>query len=282
MQKTPPSRSEQRGQALVAIMNNGRDFHILQDDLWYRIPVAHAPKRFPPEWLAFYQTKEFKQDAYAVNYMGRVREIRRVKRRELFPQEFLNIKSENEYFQIYLESVERLPQPIYSARWRRILFIPTTLDKLQSAREINDLYDDSPLEDLLWHEFKRREIDAERQWSVAVKKAWYLLDFALFCDKGQIDVEVDGDTWHSNRQRAPRDNRRNNNLVSAGWNVLRFDTRQIREEMAEYCIPEITKTITRLGGLKAPGIMPRTFYNAHDGPVEQLTLFEASEDYDLD
>jgi very-short-patch-repair endonuclease len=263
-------------------MNKGDDFRILQEELWYRIPVSHAPKRFPPEWLPFYQTKEFKHDAFAVNNIGHVREIHRVKRRELFPNEFLNSKSENEYFQIHLESLERLPQPIYSARWRRILFIPTTLKKIQSAREVNDLFDDSPLEDLLWQEFKRRTIDAERQWNVPVKKVWYQLDFALFCDKGQIDVEVDGDTWHANRQRAPRDNRRNNNLVSAGWNVLRFSTRQIREEMAEYCIPEITKAVKQLGGLKGNGIMPRTFYDTGAGVVEQLALFDSREEYELD
>jgi hypothetical protein len=42
---------------LVAIMNKPADFAILLDQHWYRIPAETAPKQWPPEWLAFYQTK---------------------------------------------------------------------------------------------------------------------------------------------------------------------------------------------------------------------------------
>jgi len=35
----------QRGEVLVAIMNSKRDFAILQDEGWYRIPVGKAPRR---------------------------------------------------------------------------------------------------------------------------------------------------------------------------------------------------------------------------------------------
>ncbi|MBN1936850.1 MAG: hypothetical protein JW934_19470 [Anaerolineae bacterium] len=44
-------------------MNNIADFEIVRDDHWYRIPVSSQKKwleqRWPPEWLAFYQTKTF-------------------------------------------------------------------------------------------------------------------------------------------------------------------------------------------------------------------------------
>jgi hypothetical protein len=52
--------------------------------------------------------------------------------------------------------------------------------------EINDLYDESPLEDRLWVEFKRVEIGAERQEFVEVKKRLYALDFAICCALGKI------------------------------------------------------------------------------------------------
>ncbi len=35
----------QRGQALVAIVNNLADWRIVQERLWYCIPVESAPKR---------------------------------------------------------------------------------------------------------------------------------------------------------------------------------------------------------------------------------------------
>lgn len=48
---------------LVAILNNTRDFDILQREGWYRVPVTSTPRRWPPRWLAFYQTKVFGLEA---------------------------------------------------------------------------------------------------------------------------------------------------------------------------------------------------------------------------
>ena len=68
----------------------------------------------------------------------------------------------------------------------------------------------------------------------------------------------------------------------AGWYVLRFDGRQIRESVSQECLPAITHTINRLGGLDSESFAPRKFYNLADGGAEQLSLFEASTEYDLD
>ena len=58
-----------RGEVLVAIMNNKSDFAIAREEGWYRIPVVSADRflrsRWPPKWLAFYQTKVFEDEAYA-------------------------------------------------------------------------------------------------------------------------------------------------------------------------------------------------------------------------
>ncbi|HLF00808.1 MAG TPA: hypothetical protein VI547_02445, partial [Anaerolineales bacterium] len=79
------TQAEHRGEVLVAILSHKSDFTILQEQGWYRVPVDKAPKQWPPQWLAFYQTKIFEQDAFAVNYYGRVSRIEIVARRELFP-----------------------------------------------------------------------------------------------------------------------------------------------------------------------------------------------------
>lgn len=282
MPKAERAAQADKRQVLVAILNNQPDFAILQEQGWYRIPVASAPKRWPPGWLAFYQTKVFGDQAFAVNYWGRVREIRVVRRRELFPHEIPNLKSEREYYQVFLHSLERRAQPIRSARWRRIVFISTTWRKFSQAVEINDLFDDSPLEDALWKELKQRKIDAERQWDLKVGNARYFLDFAVFCVRGRLDVETDGDTWHADRKRIPEDNKRDNALQVAGWHVLRFNGPQIRESLAEYCVPQIAGAVTGLGGLSSEGLAPRVFYDVPGGVVEQLALFEEGGEYDLD
>jgi len=282
MSRKKQVRIDERGQVLVAIINNQQDFAILQNELWYRIPVASRPKRWPPQWLAFYQTKIFGDEAFTVSYYGHVREIKLVKRYELFPSEPTNPKSGREYYKVCLQGLEKLDRPIRSTRWRRIVFIPTTWLKFLHAVEINDLFDESPLEDILWAELRQCKIDAERQWDVQVGRARYILDFAIFCTKGCLDVETDGDLYHHNPKRASRDNERNNALASAGWHVLRFDGRQIRESVSQECLPAITNTINRLGGLDSESLAPRRFYNLANVSAEQLSLFEPGTEYDLD
>jgi len=74
-------------------MNTPSDFEILKSQGWYRISVDTAPKRWPPQWIAFYQTKVFGDEAHAVRYYGRVAEINRAPRHVLFPDEPENPKS---------------------------------------------------------------------------------------------------------------------------------------------------------------------------------------------
>jgi very-short-patch-repair endonuclease len=275
-----------RGEVLVAIMNNPADFAIARDQHCYRIPVRSVErllkKRWPPEWLAFYQTKVFGSERYSVRYYARVIDIQKAFRWQLFPDEPINDKTNRRYYQLLLSPLEEMPEPILARRWRRIVFIPTTWEKFITAVEINDLFDESPLEDRLWGELKRLGIDAERQYPVPAKKRYYFLDFAFFCNAGKLNVETDGDTWHADPARIPLDNERNNDLAGLGWTVLRFNGLQIRERMTEYCIPKIMENVNRAGGLTANGLIPRPFDPERPEGPQQLTLFEAGPEYDLD
>jgi len=80
-----------RGEVLIAIINDKRDFAIVQSQNWYRIPISSAKKwlkgRWPPRWLAFYQTKVFGDEAYSVNYYAQVLDIQKMRRWQLFPNE---------------------------------------------------------------------------------------------------------------------------------------------------------------------------------------------------
>jgi very-short-patch-repair endonuclease len=248
---------------LIAILNAKTDLAILQEQGWYRIPVASAPKPWPPKWLAFYQTKVFGKDAYSIRYYGEVEQAPIVRRCDLFPNEPPNPKSDREYHQVRLRSLEPLKRPILSRRLRRVVFISTTWEKLQGAVEINDLFHASPLEDQLWAELQKLQIGAaERQWLVTAVKSDYVLDFAVFCCKRNLDIEADGDTYHVTREQAPKDNRRNNDLNLSSWDVLRFTGHQIREQMATYCLPTVRRAIRRLGGLSDEGLVSRVFHDS--------------------
>ena len=144
-----------------------------------------------------------------------------------------------------------------------------------NAAEINDLFDDSPLEDALWEELKKLRLRAERQFFIEYQGTSYALDFAVFCENGNIDIETDGDTWHAATDRIPEDNRRNNDLAAQGYKVLRFNTVQVREEMAAYCVPKIVETVNRLGGVQDTDGAPRKYIPTKDGIAQQMNLFEA-------
>lgn len=266
----------QRGEVLVAILNNLLDMSVAREQHWYRIPVSSVHKwlkdRWPPQWLAFYQTKVFGDEAYAVRYYARITEIRLAYRYELFPDQPRDSRSRRRYYQLFLEPLRCLPQPILSRRWRRIVFIPTTWAKLHTAIEINDLYDESPLEDRLWTSLKRLQIPAERQEFVRIADRNYALDFAIYCAAGKIDVETDGDTWHSDPARIPLDNLRDNDLETVGWRVLRFNTHHIREEMEEYCLPTVVENINRLDGAEEGKLVGRRFTLDAQGGYQQLML----------
>ncbi|MBX7133285.1 MAG: endonuclease domain-containing protein [Fimbriimonadaceae bacterium] len=193
-------------------------------------------------------------------------------REDLFPNEGRSPKSGRRYYQLHLGPVEKLPEPIVSIRLRLIVFIPTTYFKLETAIEINDLFDESPLEDAIWGELKKLKLRAERQYHIQIDSKWYALDFAIFCREGKIDVETDGDTWHADVDRIPEDNERNNALAAKGWKVLRFNGMQVREQMREYCVPQIVKTVNQLGGLAEAA--NRTYSLTASGIEQQLHLFD--------
>jgi hypothetical protein len=148
---------------LVAILNNLSDLAVARDQHWYRIPVSSVHKwlqdRWPPDWLAFYQTK-------------------------------------------------------------------------------------------------------------------VLGSFAIYCASGKIDVETDGDTYHTGPDHVPQDNVRHNDLTTVGWKILRFDTPQICEQMDEYCLPKIVENINRLGGVEEGKLVPRRIDLDTPGGLQQLGLFD--------
>ena len=269
---------ERDGDVLVAIVRDLLDFSTLQEQHWYRIPVETVGRwlkeTWPPQWLAFYQPKVFKSEAFAVNYVARVLDIKKVTRLQLFPHDPADERSTKLYYQILLTPLERLPRPIVSLRWRRILFIATTWHKLVAAQEINDLYHGSPLEESLWTEFKRRRIPAERQEEVILKRRSHFLDFAVYCAQGKLDVETDGDTWHANPQAAEQDNLRDNGLKTCGWQVLRFNGHSIREQMQDYCLPTIADNINRMGGLAEGKIVSRRIDLSAPPGTYQMSLLD--------
>jgi len=125
---------------LVAVMNSRRDFERVRDDGWYRIPVKHAPQSTQEsDYVAFYFTKAFGEERWAIHWYAPVRGHELLRRRDLLPDESDHPRADHAYYAMQLGPLERLEPPIISLRWRRITFIETTWDRFQMAQEINDV-----------------------------------------------------------------------------------------------------------------------------------------------
>src|SRR5262245_18255561 len=139
---------------LIALLPKKSALEILQSELWYHIPVESAPHRWADGWrpsaMAFYQGKVFgKEEAYKIRYFGKVSHVDTVPRKEIFPDEEENKhKAEDLYYRIRLDKIQIRYKPISCYRPRRLVFVPTTLEKFELSDQINDLFDGSPLEDI--------------------------------------------------------------------------------------------------------------------------------------
>lgn len=260
---------------LVALFKDKNDYLIAQNQRWYRIPTT---SRLPAmvqdgsiRYIAFYFKKSFDNLKYSIRQYASVVSVTRVSRRNLLPDQPYHPKADQLYYKISFGPLEDLPKPILSHRGRQILFIPTTFDKLIRADEINDVFADSPLEDRLWKELKRNNLPAERQFFLKTNQENWICDFALFCKKGNINVECDGDEHHMKPEQVIYDKNRNNQISAvADWTPLRFTTKHLYEEMPK-TILTIKRKIDKLGGLHYAQEDTYRYVSKQDG---QLGLFE--------
>ena len=267
------SRFPNDAPGLVAVLNNRADFEHAESEHWYRIPELTAPDGVEQiRWIAFYLTQAFGREKWSIRYWAKVAGIDRKRRVELLPSQARHPRAQDWYHQIKFDRLQVRHEPILSRRRRRIVFIPSIWKKFQIALEINDLVHGSPLEDRLWAAFKLEGIDAERQWWEGDKKTQYCLDCALFCPHRNIDVECDGDRWHSNPQRAVYDNSRNNFLEQRGWHVLRFNTGQLTNDLPG-CVRSVSTTVNRCGGLLCADDSIKSFAITEPDGTRQLRLF---------
>lgn len=133
------------------------------------------------------------------------------------------------------------------------------------------------IEELLYRRLRAMELLPEREFHVEIAdphrraRKHYFLDFAVFCQRRNLDLECDGDTWHARREAIPADNARDNLLQANLWHVMRFNTVQLRERTEE-TLDLVREAVNRFGGVKQPDLVVRRF--AADGELApgQATL----------
>ena len=152
---------------LVALINNQLDFARARDEHWYRIPVRRTPRRaIGAPWIAFYQTKSFGDEKWALHYYAAALSWDVVRRLDVLPDQPDHPRAHEEYYRITLGPLRSLPHPILARSWRRITFIVTHWAQIERAWEVSDLLEASVLERGLWRALERMRAlrDEEMEW----------------------------------------------------------------------------------------------------------------------
>lgn len=174
---------------LVGIMNSHRDFARARNEGWYRIPKQHAPESATEAViLAFYFTRAFKDEKWAIHYYAPVEGHELVRRRDLLPGQPDHPRADDAYYKLQLGPLVRLEQPIPSLRWRRITFIESTWDRFLAAEEINDLYATGA--DGLYVTLKEHALHPEREFIFRESDEAYTVDMALPCRDGTLCITL--------------------------------------------------------------------------------------------
>ncbi len=230
---------------LVGVLKDKRDLNILLAERWYRIPIAHMPRR-QFKYLAFYQPALFGRRGKRIMYYARVLNYQIGKRKDLLPDEPNHPGADGYYLRFRLSKVKKLPCPVRNIIPRRISFGFTTLDRLLKSNDILQLYDVAPTEQIMKDALKRAGIRAVAQYYVSSGQKKYYVDFAVFCRQGSMAIECDNKKAHSGRYRQEKDKMKNAVLRRRGWTVIRLSERDIVSNL-ENCMIRVKKAIRKLG-----------------------------------
>jgi len=147
---------------LVTVVNNQRDWQIVREEGWYRIPVKQCPERaVNAAILAFYQTAAFGDEKWAINYYAPALKWEERPRRVLLPAEPTHPRADELYYKVTLGPVTPLPRPVPAIKWRRITFIVTHWQRLGQATEVGELLHGTIFEERLWGALRQVGILAE-------------------------------------------------------------------------------------------------------------------------
>ena len=231
---------------LVGVLKNKRDQRILLKEHWYRIPVAHLPKR-KFNYIAFYQPAGFGKKGKRIEYYAPVFKNTISKRIDLLPSEPTHPRANDDYLRVEFKKIIKLLKPIKNIIPRRISFGFTSLKTLLSAKDILQLYGVVPAEKIVSQVLEGLGVKAVTEHTISEKGQRYRLDFAVFCQQGRIAIECDNLKAHSTKTQILKDRKKDKFLKSIGWQVIRLKEKDIIERL-NFCTDQISRLVKTLGG----------------------------------
>ena len=232
---------------LVAVIKDWRDLSLLLHEHWYRIPVAHLPKRAFTH-IAFYQPAAFGQAGKGINFYARVHEREVRTRLELLPDESNHPRADDSYSKFSFKKIIALKRPIKNVIPRRVSFGFTDLASLKRARDILELYHVPKTEQLMAEALAERGIKTKSELTVVDPKSKrrVRLDLVVECVDGRIAIECDNKKAHMGKAQQERDRVKDALLKRLGWEVVRLKEREVLDE-EEVCVVRIQELVQSLG-----------------------------------
>ena len=232
---------------LVGVLRNRRDRERLLCERWYRIPLARMPS-LQFDYVAFYEPSALGKDGKRIKYYARICRITLAERKKLLQDEPYHPHAGEYYFRFDFSLIQSLAEPIYnSGSPRRISFGFVTLSRLRTARNILELFDVAPTEEIMEKAMCRAGIEPIPQFYIGRKKFRYRLDFAIPCRCGKVAIECDNAKAHSGKTVRIRDAERDTFLWAHGWKVVRLSEHNIVFHTSR-CVRVIRQAIKECGG----------------------------------
>jgi len=244
-----PAHPDDEERVLVVVVTRQRDWELVRNEHWYRIPMSRAPKRLGAEYLAFYHTKGFGELRWTIAYYAPIMTYRLVRRIELFPDEPAHPRASQLYYRVEIGPLVTLPRPIPSLRLRRIAFISTTLSRLLVAREVNDLWPRETARDQLWRALRAREIPAHRNYAIKEGQLYYQADLAVFCARRNLAIECVEGLFGAERSASP--GTKEETAPSPGWATQRFEVSEVMSDISA-CVEVVRGFVAANGGTTDP------------------------------
>ncbi len=232
---------------LVAVCTSPGELDRARHEGWYRIPLLRSPRRVAAEYLALYQTGAFPAgERWQVRWVASIRSYGVAQRRELLPEEPDHPHALEQYYRLDLGPFAPLPSPIPSRRLRRITFINTTWERLERAREINDLWLKSSAQERLWEALKTAGLADERQYPLRDETPEQVADFAFLCSRGKVALVVSDEP--QTEARIGEEGTRDYLAASEGWVLMRVTSTELLAEAEEWAA-RVALAAAQLGGL---------------------------------
>jgi hypothetical protein len=155
---------------LVCLLPTPSDLEIARTLGWYPIPLRTAPKVVAVDDLAFFQPSAFGDRGRQIDFVSQVKEHPLTPCGEPLKDHSNTSRAKEKYCKLQMGGLEKLKEPVKSAKWKWLTFLYTTGDYWSKATPLNDLVVKGDKPQFLWRS-QREHAEKELLYKTNLTKA---------------------------------------------------------------------------------------------------------------